>query len=173
MLRICYPNAPHRYVTLTFSLPKYTNDRRGLQRPRQSLYILNTDQFAGNYCNTLQHSYRYRSLLTALQSVERKFIILNWKEDGNLNLLLIVCLFVCLLTSVLHSSQLMCYTTQLAVSLQARFALSLSLLSHPRPHIAMSSLQCSSIVQMFTTPVYNGRSGGLILNCLQNKITKL
>ena len=72
-----YPNAPHCYVTLTLSLPKYTNDRRGLQRPRQSMYILNTDQFAGHYCNTLRHSYRYRSLLTALQLLERKSIILN------------------------------------------------------------------------------------------------
>jgi len=72
-----YVNGPKRYVTPTLPLPKYTNDRRGLERPRQSMDILNPDQLAGHYCNMLQHCKGFRSLLTALQSVERKFVRFN------------------------------------------------------------------------------------------------
>ena len=128
------------------------------------MYILNSDQFAVHYCNTLEHCEGFRSLLTVLQSVERKFISLNWKEGGILILLLIVCLFT-----------FICFTfftvivikQNVRLSLKTRFALSLSLFSHPPLHAVQLT------VQMYTTPVYNGRSYELILKCLQNKIAKL
>jgi len=76
-----YANAPQRHVTPTLSPPKYANDRRSLDRPRQSMYILNSDQPAGHYCNTLQHCEGFRSLLTALQSVGRNFFTTKWRQS--------------------------------------------------------------------------------------------
>jgi hypothetical protein len=71
-----YANAP-RHVTPTSSLSKHTNNRRSLDRPRQSMYILHSDQFAGHYCNTVQHCEGLRSVVIAVQLVGRKLIGLN------------------------------------------------------------------------------------------------
>ena len=139
----CYANAPQLYVTPTYSLPKYTNDRTRFELPRQSMYILNSDQTAGHYCNKLQHCEGFRSLATALQSVEQKFISLNWKEGGNLNLLLIVCLFTFISFTFFTA---LCYRKLSAVFLQTHSPLSLSLLSHPPLHFSAS--HCTNVYRI-------------------------
>ena len=64
-LRICdtfprhkngYAKGPNRYVIPTLPLLKYTNERRGLEQPRKSVYILNQDQVTVPYQRTLKHS---------------------------------------------------------------------------------------------------------------------
>jgi hypothetical protein len=50
--------------------------------------VLNTDQVAGHYWNMLQHCEGFRSLLTALELVEKKFIILNLNSGTSVNFLL-------------------------------------------------------------------------------------
>ena len=145
------------------SLPKYTNDIRSIDRPRQSMYILNSDQPAGHYCNTLQHCEGFRSLLTALQLVEQKFIVLNGKEGRILNILLIVCSLTFISFTLLTA---LCYSKLSAVTPQTR-----SPLFHPLP--SHHPIGPAHYTNVYTKPGYNGRSGELILNCLQKKITKL
>ena len=69
-------NPRQRHVTSTL-LSQNTPMTEGLELPRQSTDSLNSDQFACHYCNTVQQCERFRSLLTAVQSVERKFVGLN------------------------------------------------------------------------------------------------
>jgi len=82
--------------------------------------------------------------------VEQKFIILNWKEGGILNILLIVFSYTFISFTLLTA---LCYS-KLSPVPQTLSPLSHPLLSHP-------PLGPAHYTNVYTAPGYNGRSGEL------------
>jgi hypothetical protein len=110
-----YVNTHQLHATFTLSLPKYTQDRRCVVQPKQSMYIPTSDQLAP---------------ITAI-----RYSIVRGSDR---------CLVLYSLCAVTHRAPYRSLFTTMQLTL----------------HI-------------FTAQFHKGRSGEFILNCLQNKITKL